>query len=621
MCLQINCILNSMGKIHELDQDLINKIAAGEVIERPASVVKELVENSIDANAKNIIIEVKEGGKSFIRITDDGSGMSKEDLIESIKKHTTSKIKTKEDLFNILTLGFRGEALSSIASISMLEIISKTITDIEGSKLEINNGIVNVKPTGAPVGTTIKVQDLFYNTPARKKHLKDMQVEFRYIADVVEKYALLHPNIGIRLVHNGKDVILAPPTNDALGNIINIYGLDLGKQLIPINKQLFHLKMEGFIGKPALNRGDKSFIITYVNGRLVKNKILSDAIFDAFHNLLNTERFPVAILNFQIPNNKLDVNVHPTKIEIRIEREKDIYQEIMKTIEEVLQENALVPKIDLKQMQQTQLKKEPHMISTDINSIIANTKSIMEENARELMNDDKFKYRPIDKEQTDQNILTFDKGELKIIPIKDVQTPFKILGKVHKTFIVVETAEGMRIIDLHAAHERINYEVLMKKYKENQIKKQELIQPIKIDVSIEEAELLKENKRDLEVLGITLDEFGKNSFLIRTLPSILGKQQDSQIIFDLMEDCRKNYFNTVNAKMEHWIHTMACRMSKKAGDQLEFLEQSYIVSELLRCKQPHTCPHGRPTMIDLSLRDFEKFFNRVRGYENKGCSW
>ncbi len=610
-----------MGKIHELEQDLINKIAAGEVIERPSSVVKELVENSIDAKAKNIIIEVKEGGKSFIRVTDDGSGMSREDLLESVKKHTTSKIKTKEDLFNILTLGFRGEALSSIASISIMEIISKAVTDTEGTKLEINDSKLDIKPIGAPVGTSVKVQDLFYNTPARKKHLKDMQVEFRYIADVVEKYALLHPEIGFRLVHNGKEVILAPPTNDALGNIINIYGLDFGKQLIPVNRQLFNLKMEGFIGKPSLNRGDKSFIITYVNGRFVKNKILSDAVFEAYHNLLNTERFPVAILNFQIPNNRLDVNVHPTKIEIRIEKENEIYQEIMKTIEEILQENALVPKIDLKQMQQTQLKKEKTMISTDINSIIESAKSILEENARDLMNNDKFRYRPIDKEQTDQNILTFDKGELKIIPIREIQTPFKILGKIHKTFIVVETSEGMRIVDLHAAHERINYELLMKKYKENQIKKQELIQPLKIDVSVEEAGLIKENKNDLTVLGITLEEFGKNSFIVRTLPSILGRQQDPQIVFDLMEDCRKNYFNTIPAKMEHWIHTMACRMSKKAGDQLEFLEQSYIVSELLKCKQPHTCPHGRPTMIDFPLKDFEKFFNRVRGYENKGCSW
>src|SRR3989344_776037 len=278
MCLQINCILNSMGKIHELDQDLINKIAAGEVIERPASVVKELIENSIDANANNIIIDIKEGGKSFIRITDDGHGMSREDSIKSIEKHTTSKIKTKEDLFKISTLGFRGEALASIAAISVMEIITKTIIELEGTKLDIENSkIKEVKSIGAPIGTTIKVMDLFYNTPARKKHLSDIPTEFRYISNVVEKYALAYPGIGFRLTHNDKDIILAPPTDDPLGNIINIYGLDFGKQLLNINKKNEMINISGFIGKPSLNRGDKSFIITFVNNRLVKNKSLSDS--------------------------------------------------------------------------------------------------------------------------------------------------------------------------------------------------------------------------------------------------------------------------------------------------------------------------------------------------------
>ncbi len=636
-----------MGKIIELDKDLINKIAAGEVVERPASVIKELVENAIDAEAKNIIIEVKEGGKSFIRVADDGSGMSKEDAKLAIKKHTTSKIKSNQDLFRISTLGFRGEALASIASVSRMEIATKTIYDLEGIKLTIENSeIIKEEEVGTPIGTSITVEDIFYNTPARKNHLKGIDVEFAHISEIVQKYALAYPEVGFRLAHNGRDVLLAPPTEDPLGNIVNIFGLDFAKQLLKVKVNFEFGSAEGFVGKPSLNRGDKSLIITFINNRYIRNKELADSVFEAYHSLLNTQRFPVAILKFRIPFDKIDVNVHPTKIDVRIDRIDHICEELMVAIKNVLEENDLVPKIDFGQISQTKISGD--LPSTNLYDILSKRSSLIEQLQE-------YKNRPTDKNQSVQTVMNDKSGQgFEKLPqdeidklnaeilidenlreqyglksrtqlsnagagISNITPAFNILGKIHKTFIVIETSTGMRMVDLHAAHERVNYELLMNRFRNHKIKSQELIEPLQIQVTLDEAAIIRANMKTFEELGITLEEFGETNFLIRTLPSVLGRQFDKEVIFDMIKDAKNEKFDSIQALAEHWIHTMACRASAKAGDNLEQLEMSYLVSELLKCRQPHTCPHGRPTMIDFSVRDFEKFFNRIRGYENKGC--
>jgi DNA mismatch repair protein MutL len=457
--------------IIQLDKELINKIAAGEVIERPASVVKELIENSIDAGAKNIVIEAREGGKSYLRIRDDGSGMNEADVKISIKKHTTSKIKSAEDLFKITSLGFRGEALSSIAAISNMEIQTKTEDALEGIKLEIEAGkILDQKSIGCAKGTTIIVKDLFFNTPARKKHLKDMSVEFRHISEIVTRYALSNPEIGFRLSHNNKWIFQSPPTDDKRGNIIHIFGKDFGKEMIRLNEKTDNVEISGFIAKPSLTRADKSSIYTFVNGRYVKNKMLSDAVYDAYHTLLGTQRYPVAILDFTIDEEKIDVNVHPTKIEIRIEKEAHVYQDILDSIKKKLESTELIPKVDVKEKQVQFAEPEQKKKETE------------------------YKNKPVDKQVSKQE-------EIKIDDFK-LETPaYNILGKIHKTFILIETKQGLRIVDQHAAHERILYEQLMKEFGKQGVKKQQLLQPIKVELKPDELQLIEQNKDILDFYG------------------------------------------------------------------------------------------------------------------------
>ncbi|MBD3259243.1 DNA mismatch repair endonuclease MutL [Candidatus Woesearchaeota archaeon] len=609
-----------MGKIIQLSEDLINKIAAGEVIERPSSVIKELIENSIDSGAKNIIIEIKEGGKSYIKITDDGSGMSREDALVSIKKHSTSKIKDVENLFNISSLGFRGEALASIAAVSNMEIVTKTQFDLEGTEIEISSGrIKNVKEVGAPVGTTIKVYDLFFNTPARKKHLGDMNIELRHITDIVVKYALAYFEIGFRLMHNEKEIVLAPPTPDKLGNIVNIFGREFAKLLLPVAGETDLVNVSGYIGKPALNRADKSYIFTYVNGRYIRSKELTDAIEKAYDHLLNTERHPVAILNFEIPYERIDVNVHPTKISIRIEKQEKISNDVTEILKKQLETANLVPKIEPSKVVQKMLDKEnpAELPSTDIRQILRQKSNVMQ-TLHEIKN------RPLDAQNSRQQQLMQKQKQQKKLAEENVEidsiridsVSYNVLGRVHRTFVVVETAEGLRIIDQHAAHERILFENIIEKFEnKKKINKQTLLEPVQINASVNDALLIKDNLQKLDKFGFSVEDFGNNTFIIKTLPAILGKQQTEEFFNDILSEIKSNQYKKVKGITEERFARMACRKAVKAGDVLENMQMEQLVKRLLECKQPHTCPHGRPTMIDFTINDLEKSFNRIRGFE------
>lgn len=577
-----------MGKIIQLDKELINKIAAGEVIERPASVVKELIENSIDAGAKNISIDIREGGKSFISVADDGEGMSVEDARLSILKHTTSKIKTADDLFKIYTLGFRGEALSSIAAISNMELRTKTDSSAIGIKLDIQAGnIVGEKETGCAKGTSIIVADLFFNTPGRKKHLKDMGVEFRNITEVVTRYALAHPEMGFKLTHNDNLIFHSPPTEDYLGTVVNIFGKEFGKQLIDIKGKTENIEISGFVGMPSLTRADKNSIYTFVNGRFVRNKILSDAIVDAYHTLLGTQRFPVAILKFKIDADKIDVNVHPTKIEIRIENEAKIYEDIFDAVKKTLESQTLVPKAEPKEAQESfaePVKKKKEKV---------------------------YKNKPLDKKSAKQT-------EIQIEEMQIEAPSYNILGKIHKTFIVVETKQGMRLVDQHAAHERILYEQLLNEFGKQGVKKQQLLQPVKFELSPADLQLIKDNSEIISHYGFEIEDFGKNTILVRTLPSVLGRQLNKDILVDLLDELKQSKIkNTIDTIKEKMLIRMACRAAEKAGDSLELNEMNILLGDLEKCRQPYTCPHGRPTMVDYTITDLEKSFNRIRSEKNK----
>ena len=624
-----------MGIIKQLDQDLINKIAAGEVIERPASVVKELVENAIDAGATNILIEVKNGGIDFIKVHDNGKGMEKEDAEISIKKHTTSKLNSKEQLFFISSLGFRGEALSSITTISHTSLTTRTKNNLEGIRFKIEGGkILRVEEVGSPIGTTFEITNLFYNTPVRKKHLKDSSTEFRHITDVIQRYALMYPEISFKLIHNKNTTINAPSTTDELGNIVNIFGTDFARELIPIKKGNVFIQILGHVGKPTtLNRSDKSSIYTFVNGRAVRNKILADAIADAYSNLLNTGRYPVAILNFEIAFDNVDVNVHPTKSTVRLQKEKDISENITKLIRDELESQDLVPKVKLKLESQSTFAKEDPLPQTDIRKLLSNP-----EHSQKIF--DQFRNRPIDTMPSSQTILSQEEKsvsdsiqnlepspiEKQTEPIKKPETyttssklpAFNILGTIHKTYIVIETVQGLRLIDLHAAHERVLFEKFLEQYENNSISKQTLLNPEKFEASPEEKIILEQETDTFQQFGFDIEPFGGNTFMIRTMPSIQGHQLNKEYFNNLVDVIRQGRLkdSTINSFIEHWIATKSCRSAEKAGDSLELPEQRSLILDLLNCKQPHTCPHGRPTMIDFSLKDLEKSFNRIRGFES-----
>jgi DNA mismatch repair protein MutL len=617
-------------KIKLLDQDLVNKIAAGEVIERPASAVKELVENALDAGATSIMLDIGEGGKSYIKISDNGEGMTEEDARLCILKHATSKLNNEEDLFKIATLGFRGEALSSMAAVSKMNIITKTKENNSGINLTIENGEVKeVNEVGVPEGTRIELQDLFYNVPARKNYLKDDATEFRHILDIVQKYTLSNQNVSFRLIHNGKEVINAASSEDPLAKIIALFGKDFAKELLPVSVNLegdYPRSIKGFIGKPTINRADRSAMVTFVNNRYVKNQILSDSIFNAYDTMLNTQRYPVAILNFDLPLDRIDVNVHPSKTVIKIQKELDVSDWITGELRKLLHSSDLVPKAKLKPVgvitSDTLEKFNPEntqMPTTDLKKMLEGFSKERENTAG--------KHGPTDAVPTNQEIL--EKAEEKREEVVEekiepsappVEAPekYKILGVVHKTYVLIETKEGLRVVDQHAAHERVQYEIFKKSLMAKSMAKQSLLNGMQIDMGPEEKQLTLQHKNNLAVAGFDIEDFGGNTILLRSLPSVLGKQQSMDLFKECISIYRKEGVSPdpVKQMADNFIKTMGCKSAIKAGDDVGAEHLVKILQDLDKCENKFTCPHGRPISIEITATEFEKLFNRERGHES-----
>lgn len=572
-----------LSKIKILDEELINKIAAGEVVEKPASVVKELIENSIDSGADIITIELQEGGKSFIKITDNGSGIAKDDVDLSIVRHATSKISTDDDLFKIQTLGFRGEALASISAVSNLKMMTRTNDELEGVKILVSGGsILKNEPVGCPVGTSIEVTDLFFNTPARKKHLKSIKSELNQTIDIVTRYALIHPEISFKFIHDSATIINSPATDDLLSNIVNIYNKDTAKSLIKVSKDSEKVSVRGFISKPELTRSDKEFISVFVNDRYIKNKIITDAIIESYHTLLHSHRYPVAILSVKIKPELIDVNVHPQKTEIRLSMEDLIYQHVLEACKESLHDINLIPEV------QANEKQSVLMASTEKSKKIA---------------EKVYEHKP------EQTVLaaveTTVEAQTEKIP------ELTILGLVHNCYIIAEDADGFLIIDMHAAEERINYEKLMNQHKGKGIEVQQLLSPTHIDLTPIDANVLGSNLKMLETFGFSIENFGNNSFIVRTAPMIVKKQMNKDIILDILGELKQNKLNTLEEIKEKILIRMACRGSVKQGERIEKAEMFKILKDLHNCDLPYTCPHGRPTIIKLTKSDLERKFKRV----------
>ncbi|MFT4304591.1 MAG: DNA mismatch repair endonuclease MutL [Candidatus Woesearchaeota archaeon] len=577
-----------MGIIKKLDNSLIDKIAAGEVVERPASVVKELIENSIDANATNIKIEIEESGIKLIKIKDNGIGMTKEDALLSFQRHATSKINNEDDLFSISTLGFRGEALASIAAVSKLSI--KTSKHNLGTEIIVHGGnLISDNVIGLDKGTTIIVEDLFYNTPARKKYLKSRSTELSHIIDIVTRYALNYTTISFVLTHNKKTILNSPSTEDSLNNIVSVYGKDIAKGLIKVDSDINNISVDGFISKPNLTKLSKDYQSIFINGRYVKNKLINDAVYEAYGNLLFLNRNPIFILNVIIDFKDVDVNVHPSKIHIKLSHEDSIKYAIKNAVKKALDENDLVPEIKYKEKSEQQ--------------ILDNDEQKFDEKEFTL------------KEKPTKNYLLEKSNQKELINLeeksltKQDEIDFKILGQYDKTYIVIEDNEGLKIIDQHAAEERINFEKFLKEIENNDVNKQNLLDPIVIEVSPKESNIIIEGKNKLKELGFDIEEFGTNEFIIRTSPSIFNKQQTKDFLFDLINEAEvsKQRIDELNYNK---IASKSCRSSIKAGDELTYLSMKKLILNLKKCENPYTCPHGRPTMLKFTTDDIEKMFKR-----------
>ena len=606
-----------MGKIKVLDEALINKIAAGEVIERPASVVKEFIENSIDAKAKKISIILREGGISYIKIMDDGSGMDGEDAKLCWERHATSKIADANDLFSIKTLGFRGEALASVAAVSKMTITTRQTNNTEGTKIEIEGGkLISDDSIGCPVGTIIEVNDLFYNTPARKKYLKAFSTELTHIIDIVTRYALINPEIHFSVEHNDKQ-IFSSPSSDMKNNLVNIFGLTTTKDMIEIDYEDEGISIKGFVSKPTVTRSDKNNQSIFVNSRYVKNKIISDAVYDAYHTLLTVKRHPVVVLDINIDHKIVDVNVHPTKIEIRLQSEDKIRKAVFDAVRKSLVNTGLI--VDLTQESLNEEKIFPAQKQVRLNQQempIRTNKPIIQQPTSNIR-----RYPVIKEKQQmlDKGNLVASESKSDYVKEQKLDLPkFNVLGQVHKTYIIAEVQSGFYIIDQHVAHERILYEKFMSESRLGKIGTQQLINPVQLSLSAKEALVLTDNLDVFTNLGFEIEDFGNHSFILRSVPVILGKLLDQDDMMDIADELLKNLqedknrLDNVENKRESLIVTMACRAAIKAGKELTSNEVNVLINDLMKTENPFTCPHGRPVIINMSLNELEKLFKRVQ---------
>lgn len=634
-----------MSRIELLDVNTINKIAAGEVIERPASVVKELVENSIDAGATAITIEIKDGGLKLVRITDNGDGISPEDISNAFVRHSTSKIKSIEDLLTVSSLGFRGEALASIAAVSEIELITKVFDNITGIRYQIDGGVEKSnEEVGCPDGTTFIVNNLFYNTPARRKFLKSPNTEAGYISELINKLALGNPHISFKFISNGQLKLHTSGNTSLKDCIFKVFGKDIATNLIEINySENFSIK--GFIGKPQISRANRNYENYYINGRYIKSKLVMKAIEDAYKTNLTVHRYPFVNFNICIDPNYIDVNVHPTKMDIRFNNEEEVYNAIYNSIINGFNKSELIPEVTFDKKAHNKItnniKESPEPFEVkrrDIENRINNanndkiTNSIISHNKKDNENN-KDKEIPIfrdniKKEITDNNLANIDKKNengannilsgnqidynSKLFTSKGSVKEHKIAGKLFDTYWIVEFKDKYYIIDQHAAHERVLYERIIKSLENKEKFSQTLIQPLVINLSMSEKVRLSKHMKLFEDLGFELEDFGGDSIAIRSVPYIFNKNINGDEFLNIIDKLDDEYKENKYEILLEDIAEMACKAAVKGRDKLSDIEYQKLIDELISLDNPFNCPHGRPTIISMTKYELEKKFKRIQ---------
>lgn len=643
-----------MGRIILLDELTANKIAAGEVVERPASVVKELVENSIDAGSSRIEIAITDGGLREILISDNGTGMDGNDAVLAFERHATSKIRSADDLERIETLGFRGEALASIAAVSKLSLRTRTRDSIAGTEVVIEGGkLVRSGETGCPEGTLFKIQDLFYNTPARKKHMKSPPVEAGHISEIVNKIAMAHPDISFQLKSNNRLIFKTTGNGNLQECIAGIYGTELAREMLAVNKVSQEFRVAGYIGKPAVTRSSRSHQVIYVNGRFIKDRMVSEAVEKAYHSLIMTGRHPVFMIHISINPEMVDVNVHPAKTVVRIDNSQSLTEFIFQTVKQTLSTHRLIPDIEEPSTAETPTttEKPPEIIQEELNlprrtypvtapemsnlSTVTGHVNLIDKKIN--LDDKKVNPHPeFKKEQIPESPATYSEScsesysesysesckesysdsqksqDHYAPPSNNNNFPdVRPVAQIDSTYIIAQGIDGMYVIDQHAAHERILYEKYMART-DSYITTEQLLFPETIQLTHQENQFLVEYVTEFANLGFVIEHFGGNSFLLRGVPAAVSRQNSQEIFLDLLDYFSRNRY-TISGKAleEKFLITMSCKNAIKAGQKLGLPEMESLLEQLAEANQPYTCPHGRPTIIHFSGYELEKKFKRV----------
>ena len=671
-----------MQKIRLLDSKTINKIAAGEVVESPKSVVKELTENAIDAGASNVTVEIKEGGISYIRVSDNGSGIPKEQVKSAFLRHATSKMTQIEDLEHIFTLGFRGEALASIAAVAQVEMLTKTREEKTGTRILISAGEIEVMEDAVcREGTSITVKNLFYNVPARRKFLKKPATESGYVSDLINKIALGHPEVAIQYINNGNTVLHTAGNNDPKTAVFYVYGKDAANNMLPISYKKGEYAVSGLIGRPELCRANRNYENLFINGRFIKNAVVSSAVEDAYKTKLIIGKFPVFVLNLEVEPALVDVNVHPAKLEVRFKNDDEVYEFFYHAVSKALQETVLIPKAVLekkpkeKQPQpeqqtlmeipkKTEMPEKAAAIPTEKPTERPNMEAVIlskEEKAQldipkmekpletrptamtggrsvdellkrkpsgfsveqkavpylkkepvkqETAKTELPKAEPVKTEPPGQVEITLPKAE-KQEEKKPFFHDYKIIGQVFRTYWIVEQGECLYLIDQHAAHERILYEELMNKFKEEKVVSQRMLTPLMLNLTPMETEVLRNNKELLESFGFELEDFG-GRYALRSTPYLLQNPTGMGFFTDILDRLAEERIGNVYDTKILAVATMACKAAVKGHDVLSVREAEALIHQLLKLEHPFTCPHGRPTIVELTKYEMEKMFKRIQ---------
>ena len=638
-----------MANIQVLDQITIDKIAAGEVIERPASIVKELVENAIDAGATAVTVEIKEGGISFIRITDNGCGIPREEIALAFLRHSTSKIRTVEDLTTVASLGFRGEALSSIAAIAQVELITKTKDALLGSRYVIEGGVEKkLEDAGAKDGSTFLIHNIFYNTPARRKFLKTAMTEASHVNELMIRLAMSHPEVSFEFITNNQPKLHTSGNGKLKDVIYQLFGREIAMNLLEIDEAIPGLRITGYIGKPLISRGNRNYENYYINGRYVKSNVIAKAIEDAYKDFTMQHKYPFTVLHFTMDGNDLDVNVHPTKMELRFSRQQEVYNFVYQAVKNALSERELIPRVEVPEARKLQVPQHvtKHEVNVEEKNLDYFMKKMQERVTSYHNQMSQAEVKDVhevhrEKEQVDRirEAVNYNKPTPTVptltpkVETKNPVTPaaekqldlfeeklltkeaiieHKIIGQVFDTYWLVEFNEQLYIIDQHAAHERVLYEKTLHGMKDRDYTSQYLSPPIILNLSMQEENVLKEHMDIFANIGFEIEAFGEASYAVRAIPDNLFGIAKKELLIEMLDSLVEGIHSSVAPDLiAEKIASMSCKAAVKGNSRLSAAEVEVLIGELLKLDNPYHCPHGRPTIIAMTKRELEKKFKRI----------